>query len=107
MGDQVLVQQEKLNKPSMNFKPVPHTVVSKNGNSTVVESPSGAQYSRNTCHIKKFIPKSHIPEEKIEIAVTPEGRGEEVLQSEPRFPPHRAKQALQTRPQCVQQTNEI
>ncbi|XP_038059532.1 uncharacterized protein K02A2.6-like [Patiria miniata] len=54
IGDQVLVRQEKTNKLSTPFIPDPFTVVSKTGNSVVVASPEGAQYSRNTSHVRKF-----------------------------------------------------
>lgn len=54
LGDEVLVRQDKQNKLITTFNEVPHTVVSKTGNSVVVEAPSGAQYSRNTTHVKRF-----------------------------------------------------
>ena len=47
-GDQVLVQQEKRKKLSTPFNPNPFVVVSKHGNSLVVQSQDGAEYSRNT-----------------------------------------------------------
>ena len=51
VGDQVLIKQDKHNKLiTPYFNAVPHTVTSKSGNSTVVPSSSGAQYSRNTSH---------------------------------------------------------
>ena len=53
-GDKVLVQEERQNKFSTRFNPVPFTVVRKQGNSLVVESQEGVQYSRNTSHCKKF-----------------------------------------------------
>ena len=49
--DQVLVQQEKRNKFSTPFNPNPFMVVSKHGNSLVVQSQDGAEYSRNTSHV--------------------------------------------------------
>ena len=52
-GDQVLVQQEKKDKLSTRFNPTPYTVVSKHGNSLIVQSQQRAQYSRNTAHVKK------------------------------------------------------
>ncbi|PFX23612.1 Transposon Ty3-G Gag-Pol polyprotein [Stylophora pistillata] len=55
VGDQVLVRQEKRDKFSTPFNPVPFQVVSKTGNSVVVKNPSGTQYSRNTSHVKKFV----------------------------------------------------
>ena len=44
-GDQVLVQQEKIDKLSTRFNPTPYTVVSKHGNSLIVQSQQGAQYN--------------------------------------------------------------
>ena len=52
LGDEVLVQQHKTNKLSTAFNPNPLKVVSKTGNSLVVESPIGNQCSRNTSHVK-------------------------------------------------------
>ncbi|XP_044183875.1 uncharacterized protein LOC122964378 [Acropora millepora] len=53
--DQVLVRQERKDKFSMPFNPTPYCVVSKTGNSVIVEAPSGTQYSRNTSHVKRFM----------------------------------------------------
>ena len=53
LGDEVLVQQEKTNKLSTSFNPNPFKVVSKTGNSLVVESPTGNQYSSS--HVKQYI----------------------------------------------------
>ena len=55
VGDQVLVQQEKHNKLSTAFNPTPHTVISKDGNSLIVQSPDGGSYSRNTTHVRKYM----------------------------------------------------
>ena len=55
VGDQVLVRQERKDKFSTPFNPTPYRVVSKTGNSVVVEAPSGTQYSRNTSHVKRFM----------------------------------------------------
>ena len=54
-GDKVLVQQERKNKLTTLFEPSPYTVVNKHGNSFIVQSPGGAQYSRNTSHVKKLL----------------------------------------------------
>ena len=100
IGDQVLVQQEKSNKLSTRFNPIPHTVISKNGNSTVVESPSGTQYSRNTSHIKKLVSDDPTPEEKGETPVMPECSDcEEMPQPEPTSVPDASGQTPQARPQ--------
>ena len=55
VGDEVLVRQEKKDKFSTPFNPSPFQVVSKTGNSVVIESQGGTQYSRNTSHVKKFV----------------------------------------------------
>ena len=54
LGDKVLLKQEKTDKLTANFNPIPHTVVAKFGNSTVVESPTGKKYNRNNSHIRKY-----------------------------------------------------
>lgn len=54
VGDKVLLKQEKVDKFSTNFNKTPHTVVHKHGNQVTVESPEGAQYSRNTTWVKKY-----------------------------------------------------
>ena len=54
-GEQVLVQQERKNKLTTRFEPSTYTVVDKHGNSLIVQSPGGAQYSRNTSHVKKLL----------------------------------------------------
>ena len=63
-GDQVLLQQEKQSKLSTQFNPTPYTVVSKRGNSLVVRSQGGVQYSRNTSHVKKFLRDNNVPHQK-------------------------------------------
>ena len=60
-GDQVLVQQEKRDKLSTRFNPTLYTVVSKHGNSLIVQSQEGAQYSRNTAHVKKLLQNDETP----------------------------------------------
>ena len=49
------MKQDKENKLTTAFNSVPHTVINKTGNSLIVEAPSGAQYSRNTSFVKRFI----------------------------------------------------
>jgi len=58
LGDKVLMKQDKVDKLTPTFNPVPYQVVKKMGNSTVVESPDGQRYSRNTQHLKKFVTPS-------------------------------------------------
>ncbi|KAK2176541.1 hypothetical protein NP493_657g01048 [Ridgeia piscesae] len=55
VGDKVLVRQDKINKLTTTFGATPFTVVNKTGNSLVVESPEGVQYSRNTTHVRKYL----------------------------------------------------
>ena len=54
-GDQVLEQQERKNKLTTRFEQGPYTVVNKHGNSLIVQSPGGAQYSRNTSYVEKLL----------------------------------------------------
>ena len=63
LGDQVLVRQERKNKLSTPFAPEPYDVVTKTGNSVVVESPDGVQLMRNTTHVKRYEETSQNPEE--------------------------------------------
>ena len=69
VGDQVLVRQEKKDKFSTPFNPSPFQVVSKTGNSVVVESQGGTQYSRNTSHVKKFVSETPMSPSKAPSAV--------------------------------------
>ena len=55
VGDTVLIQQERENKLTTPFSPVPHKVVSKTGNSLIAESPEGVRYQRNTTHVRKYL----------------------------------------------------
>ena len=55
VGDKVLVRQDKVNKLTTTFGATPFTVVNKNGNSLTVESPDGAQYSRNTTRVRRYL----------------------------------------------------
>ena len=53
-GDPVLVRQERQNKMSTNFEADPYKVISKQGNSVVIQSPAGVKYKRNITQVKKF-----------------------------------------------------
>ena len=53
-GDKVLVRQEWRNKLSTPFAPEPYDVITKNGNSVVIESSEGVQSMGNTTHVKKY-----------------------------------------------------
>lgn len=39
-----------------SFNPEPYEVIKKMGNSTVIQSPDGRTYGRNTQHLKKLVP---------------------------------------------------
>ena len=47
-----------MNKFSTTFNPTPCVVVRKSGNSPIVESPEGVQYSRNSSHVRKYVTAS-------------------------------------------------
>lgn len=51
----MLVKQDKINKFTTTFHSTPHKVVRREGNSVVVQSPTGAKYARNTTFVKKFL----------------------------------------------------
>ena len=53
-GDKLLVKQERQKKLSTPCAPGPHEVVTKTGNSVIIESPEGVQLKRNTIHAKKY-----------------------------------------------------
>ena len=53
-GDKVLLKQQQLNKWTTPFESQPYELIGKCGNSVLVESPEGAQYKRNTAHVKLY-----------------------------------------------------
>ena len=70
LGDEVLVQQDKTNKLSTASNPF--KVISKTGNSLVVESPTENQYSRNTSHVKQYIrDRGPTPQQRSDSVSTP------------------------------------
>ncbi|KAJ8363309.1 hypothetical protein SKAU_G00121400 [Synaphobranchus kaupii] len=54
VGDTVLVRQDKVDKFTTPFNTTPHKVVSKAGSHVIVESPTGARYTRNSTFVKKY-----------------------------------------------------
>ena len=50
-----------------SFAPEPYDVVTKTGNSVVVESPDGVQLMRNTANVKKYEETSQNPEKTIPL----------------------------------------
>ena len=81
-GDQELVQQEKKDKLSTRFNPNPHTVVSKHGDSLIVQSQEGAQYSRNTAHVKKLLQNNETPSKQEETVTEASQKQEEPTQQQ-------------------------
>ena len=59
VGDQVLLKQDKQNKLTTNFGGLPHEVLSKLGNSLIVQSPDGVQYRRNTSHVHRYVSRKN------------------------------------------------
>ena len=70
MGDQVLLKQDKTDKFTTAFNKTPHKVISKDGNNVVVESPSGATYSRNTTFVKKYYTEDSAPQSSSKTQIT-------------------------------------
>ena len=52
-GDKVLLKQVKNDKGSTTFAKDPFVVISRNGNSVVIENKKG-RFKRNITHVKKF-----------------------------------------------------
>ena len=59
VGDHVLLKQDKQNKLTTNFGGLPHEVLSKLGNSLIVQSPDGVQYRRNTSHVHRYVSREN------------------------------------------------
>ncbi len=72
VGDIVLLKQEKSDKFSTTFEPDPYTVISKNGSNVVLQSSSGTVYSRNSSHIKKYIPATEGNQTETSLTQEPE-----------------------------------
>ena len=98
-GDQVLVKQERKNKLSTPFAPEPYDVVTKTGNSVVVESPEGVQLMRNTTHVKKYEETSQNPEETTPLLDVTDPMKPEAEQEKPSSP-------VMTRPTRVRRMPE-
>jgi len=88
LGDKVLVRQDKTDKLTTNFNPVPHTVVAKAGNSTIIESPTGQLYSRNTSHIRKYVTSQCTPQD------SPQGASQDTSQNVVTAPDVSAQQSV-------------
>ena len=98
-GDRVLVQQEKTNKLSTPFSPNPLTVVSKTGNSLVIEAEDGARYSRNTSHVRKFLePDSeNVHDDQASVMEAPTPQASTAVASSTEHPSTPMKQVLPPR----------
>lgn len=53
-GDKVLLKQPRANKWTTQFESQPYELIDKCGNSVMIRSPEGAQYKRNTTHVKLY-----------------------------------------------------
>ena len=53
-GDKVLLKQPRANKWTAQFESQPYELIDKCGSSVVIKSPDGAQYKRNTTHVKLY-----------------------------------------------------
>ena len=71
-GDKVLVRQDKVDKLTTTFGETPYEVINRNGNSLIVRAPNGAEYSRNTTHVKKFETREERPPEPVTRPEPPE-----------------------------------
>ena len=63
VGEKVLVKQKIQNKMDTPFHPDPFTLISKHGNSCVIESDEGVRYKRNNTHLKKFHTSDNVNDE--------------------------------------------
>ena len=70
VGDQVLLKQDKTDKFTTTFNKTPHKIISKDGNNVVVQSPSGATYSRNTTFVKKYYTEDPTPQSSSKTQIT-------------------------------------
>ena len=71
VGDKVLLKQDKSDKFSTTFDPDPYTVISKNGSNVVLQSSGGAVYSRNSSHVKKYVPATEGHQTETSPPLTP------------------------------------
>jgi transposase InsO family protein len=68
VGDSVLVRQQHTDKLSPEFCPNPYTPTARKGNTVVVQSSQGAEYTRNTTFVKKYTPteKTQVPKDDVQ-----------------------------------------
>ena len=89
----MLVRQDKVNKFSTTFNPTPCVVVRKSGNSLIVESPDGVQYSRNSSHVRK-----HVTASSNRDVGTAAGTNNETPTTRPESPDGSASRSADTQP---------
>ena len=53
-GDKVLLKKPRANKWTTQSESQPYQLIDKCGNSVVINSPEGAQYKRNSTHVKLY-----------------------------------------------------
>ena len=93
VGDEVLVRQDIVNTFSTTFNPTPCVVVRKSGNSLIVESPDGVQYSRNSSHVRKYVTASSNGG-----ADTAAGTNDDTRTTRPESPHESASRSADTQP---------
>ena len=71
---------------STPFAPEPHEVVTKTGNSVVIESPDGVQLKQNNTHVKKYKERTVEQEEKTTLPVNVEPTESVTEQETAKFP---------------------
>ena len=84
--DRVLVKQERQNMLSTPFALEPHKVVTKTGNSVVIESPDGVQLKWNNTHVKKYEERIVGQDEKTTLLVDLEPTESATEQETVKFP---------------------
>ncbi len=92
VGDQVLMRQEKTDKLTTTFSPVPYAVVSRKGNDVTIEDSRGTQYERNTTFMKNFsvrttndIPVEDQTETETESTESGMGKSEQLISDKQPF----------------------
>ena len=98
-SDKVLVRQERRNKLSTPFAPEPYDVITKNGNSVVIESSEGVQSMRNTTHVKKYGEPSPSPDETTPVP-------DDIARTEPEPEQEKASRPIISRPSRVRKLPE-
>ena len=88
VGDQVLVRRPVIaNKLSPPFLSDPFTVTARTGNAVTVQSPTGAEYRRNTTFVRPYIrPETHAATTTSTVPESAQGKQTAVTPVAPRTP---------------------